>query len=273
MPNHVTHILTLDGSTKDVEQLKTTLLNEDGEIDFNLAFPMPDELKNTASPTRIITQKEYDNQDMNSTFGKGITKKMSKEFISKYGVDNWYDWKLENWGTKWGGYNSFEIDENTFEFLTAWSTPVPFFEKLSVDNPNVTIIVKYADEDLGYNVGEYHLLNGEIINEYQPDGGSFEAYELAIELHGGDECWVMKEFLSDDIEDETVDEAITTIKNGGNSFESVALLMAYKYKNVSVDYPVNLLNFLLDKAVENEDYLYACELRDTITEKQKELKA
>ena len=48
--------------------------------------------------------------------------------------DNWYDWCVSNWGTKWdfGGKEYDREDDNTvkFSFDTAWSPPVEFFRQL-----------------------------------------------------------------------------------------------------------------------------------------------
>lgn len=41
---------------------------------------------------------------------------------------NWHSWNIENWGTKWNGYNfSYETDgEHAYiKFDTAWSVPYP----------------------------------------------------------------------------------------------------------------------------------------------------
>ncbi len=45
----------------------------------------------------------------------------------KYGFDNWYDWRIANWDTKWNSYDvDVELDEMDrlyVSFLTAWSLP------------------------------------------------------------------------------------------------------------------------------------------------------
>lgn len=273
MPNHVTNILTLVGNETDVNEVLKVLINEKGEIDFNLAVPMAEDLEGTTSPTKIITQAQYEEQKGTDTsfLGHGITTDMSREYIKKYGADNWYEWKLENWGTKWGGYDSYKIDDVTFGFQTAWATPTRYLEKISSLYPNVTFKVKYADEDMGYNVGEYHLLDSEYVFSEQPEGGSYDAYVMAVELNGSDDCWMVNDYLTDDIDDEEVESALDVINSGNESFEATAILLAYKYRKAYVDFPIKLSNYLLERAVEDEDYKYASELRDAMREKQKEL--
>jgi hypothetical protein len=57
-------------------------------------------------------------------------------------------------------------------------------QKLSEMFPDAQVSVTYADEDLGQNCGRYSFLNGEETELYQPEGGSDEAMNLAIEIKG-----------------------------------------------------------------------------------------
>lgn len=66
--------------------------------------------------------------------------------IKKYGSPTWYEWCIENWGTKWG-VSRFSCNENTMIFETAWSIPENIFDKLALEFPEDTIEVSYADED------------------------------------------------------------------------------------------------------------------------------
>jgi len=71
-------------------------------------------------------------------------------------TSGWYDWRLENWGTKWDVYNVHmtRMDDNTLvmSFDTAWSPPIPVFDKM-VDM-GYEINARYLDEGWGY-IGEY----------------------------------------------------------------------------------------------------------------------
>lgn len=80
--------------------------------------------------------------------------------IKEYGSPTWYDWCVENWGTKWG-VAGFSYNETTMIFDTAWVTPEPIFEKMSKELPNDLIEVKYADECYAnYNNGILTFKNG-----------------------------------------------------------------------------------------------------------------
>ncbi len=54
--------------------------------------------------------------------------------IEKYGYKDWYDWNVNNWGTKWDfALDSVErTDDNTVvaSFESAWSPPVTAYERL-----------------------------------------------------------------------------------------------------------------------------------------------
>ena len=70
--------------------------------------------------------------------------------------DGWYTWRLQNWGTKWDVYESHctRFDANTLQltFYTAWSPPIPVFDKL-VDM-GFEVNARYLDEGWMY-AGEY----------------------------------------------------------------------------------------------------------------------
>ena len=63
-------------------------------------------------------------------------------------ADGWYEWRIENWGTKWDIYDSTcaRIDANALvlSFLSAWSPPIGVFHKL-VDM-DFDIDARYFDE-------------------------------------------------------------------------------------------------------------------------------
>lgn len=65
------------------------------------------------------------------------------------------EWCREHWGTSCAidyclGPGAFEV-----RFKTAWSHPFPLIKALSRQFPGDVFVVSYADEDLGYNAGEY----------------------------------------------------------------------------------------------------------------------
>lgn len=86
---------------------------------------------------------------------------------------DWYKWCIEHWGTKWNSSDvaildehSWEEGEVTFVFQTAWSPPIPVIQKLSKDNPTVTISHKFVEEGMGfYGTYEYNKGTYEVVEE------------------------------------------------------------------------------------------------------------
>jgi hypothetical protein len=112
MPNHVYHTLTLSDESQEPIVLEAIKLNGGLAQYFK---PMPDEMRDTASPTFVV-------DDEQKVDAHHITQQRHDELVDKYGYDNWYDWAVNNWNTKWGTY-SHEYDSGLMQltFSTAWS--------------------------------------------------------------------------------------------------------------------------------------------------------
>ncbi len=85
-------------------------------------IPVPAELKETTSP----------NRDANS----------AETLRKKYGASDWYDYAVNNWGTKWdvgdaNGIQTWDDHELVVYFDSAWSPPTSAYERF---------------EDLGFRV-------------------------------------------------------------------------------------------------------------------------
>lgn len=116
MPNWCNNTLTLNEDSNDSiwDVLRDYISN--GILDFELIRPMPDELRGTTSPTP---------KDADPTIREAL--------IQKYGADNWWDWCVQNWGTKWNCDMDAEIIQNkhSMSMTTAWSPPIPIVVQLS----------------------------------------------------------------------------------------------------------------------------------------------
>lgn len=110
-----------------------------------------------------------------------------------YGENNWYDWSIKNWGTKWNAFDSdVDAENNTIYFSTAWSFPKPVIEALAAIcvTHNVKILGIWADEDSGSNAGFFGM---DPRNDWQfcvsrYANKSHAAYAAYIELHGNNDC-------------------------------------------------------------------------------------
>jgi len=159
MPNHVQHVMELTGPSEQIVALLNHIKGEkDIDLfDFNNVIPMPDVLKDSTA-------------DGNT----------NAELVSITGYSDWYDWCCDNWGTKWGAYDTILTDDGKLLFQTAWSTAPNVFAKLSELFPEVKMVIDYADEDIGSNVGQLTYLGGMLTTEIV--GGA----EMACAIWGYD---------------------------------------------------------------------------------------
>ena len=204
MPNHTANNCTVTGPKADVLRFVAQIKGTDSDIDFNKVLPIPDELRGTSSPTRIMSQQEIDEMwaDWNKRkdegnlsefekerpMGLGITQAKHDEFILKYGYDNWYDWSVFNWGTKWNAYDVTEWSINeghwngenssaTIYYETAWSPATALWMKVSKNYPTLDFYHEFADEG-GSFLGSETIRDGRIISEEEFEWDSDDGIEL-----------------------------------------------------------------------------------------------
>ena len=145
MPNHCYNKVTISVGDADGQNLKVlvdSLKSEENQtdFDFNAILPMPPELEN-------VDWSEA--EEMNDI----IRARYKKE----HGSDNWYDWRVNNWGTKWNSYSCFleeeEDDYVVYTFNTAWGPPTGVIEALREQCPDFSISAFFDEpgmEEAGY---------------------------------------------------------------------------------------------------------------------------
>jgi hypothetical protein len=92
--------------------------------------------------------------------------------------DNWYDWNINNWGTKWGAIDVRLITSSnkryTYEFSTAWSPPIKLVIEASRLYPKLAFTIRFWEGGMGFR-GYVKCKNGEVVKEatydYQGDRG------------------------------------------------------------------------------------------------------
>lgn len=106
------------------------------------------------------------------------------ENLQQYGCATWYDWCVKNWGTKWNAYECIPWIKalGKLSFYTAWSGVPIVLEALSKRFSGMEIEYRWADEDIGQNVGWMVFEAGEVIEDMSPYSGSKEAFEQAAEM-------------------------------------------------------------------------------------------
>jgi len=171
MPNHVTTRCVVTGPVAEVDLFRQAVFcvakGDDLEsLDFEKVIPMPAILEESSKwndaelGIEILTSKpkpstvswSYLEVPWIQKQGIDTLEKLQawaarerpdalehgRKSIQAYeqtGSYDWYDWRVENWGTKWSSY-SFEFEyqapgELRFRFDTAWDFPRPIFEQLA----------------------------------------------------------------------------------------------------------------------------------------------
>ena len=145
MPNHCYNKVTISVGDADGQNLKVlvdSLKSEENQtdFDFNAILPMPPELEN-------VDWSEA--EEMNDI----IRARYKKE----HGSDNWYDWRVNNWGTKWNSYSCELVEQEddyvVYTFDTAWGPPTGVIEALREQCPDFSISAFYDEpgmEEAGY---------------------------------------------------------------------------------------------------------------------------
>lgn len=101
------------------------------------------------------------------------------EAYEKYGYLDWYEWCIGNWGTKWGAYHLYLVQDDPghleFKFDTAWSPPTPIFEKLAEMYPALQFVTISFDEGWGFAVGGHARAGTYTEYELETNDDTYEA--------------------------------------------------------------------------------------------------
>ena len=217
MPNHVTNVIEFDCTVERFQEIAESLKSNPeeplGQVDFNTLIPMPATLNIEAGSrgdTGYKAYKEFITQSLplddsakneledaykNRFKNDPEIWELGKQYynnLMQYGATTWYEWCYEHWNTKWNAYECLTVDpmERKLEFLTAWASVPPIIEAISRKFPDALITYRWADENIGYNVGEVVLQGGHYLEDRSPVEGSKEAFELAADIMGEDpEDW------------------------------------------------------------------------------------
>jgi hypothetical protein len=129
MPNHCYQTVTICGDKNIIEELYEQV-KEHGRF-CEVVNPMPLEV-----------------------WGKPVE--------GEYSTPSWYNWRVDNWGTKWDIADAYvaekmSVDDDgvaqfTFICWTAWSPPIPVWDRLV--SIGISVHATYEDEGMMFE-GEY----------------------------------------------------------------------------------------------------------------------
>ena len=143
MPNHCHNRVTFYASPKHNDQIakiKQMFLDENV---FTQIIPEPD-WANTPLMSSDVQGLVYDRgkvgelpQYVEDPFKRLVFKSTDRT------DDRWYDWRLQNWDTKWDAYDVVVTDDDPdcteIEFNTAWSPPEAICSALREQYPDLSI--------------------------------------------------------------------------------------------------------------------------------------
>jgi len=192
MPNHVTHRIVVTAGDSDQLTEFQELCFTEGEFDFEKILPMPEALKGISSGftnidgEQVSLWREVDGESV------AISVVEQAELVRDYGTASWYDWCVENWGTKWNAYETDIVYDGTtsieFTFNTAWSMPIPIFEELSRRFTDLRFSVQAFDEGWNFAAVGHFDHDGVFIDEEQANDEIYEeVYGYAPEKYDEDE--------------------------------------------------------------------------------------
>ena len=147
MPNWCNNSITITGPKDTIADLwKRAKTAQDGDFGLLQAMvPMPEALRGTTSPTPQEGQANY---------------KGEQPMID--GATNWYDWAVNNWGTKWDVSDEgleFEDTEDGYAtisgwFDSAWAPPVQAYNTYLEQNREVSLVSFYEEGGMDF-AGHY----------------------------------------------------------------------------------------------------------------------
>jgi hypothetical protein len=123
------------------------------------------------------------NEDPNKAI-ESVVERIQHDVATK---NDWYNWNIRNWGTKWDITEQAWLISETedtlrYSFMTAWSPPIEAITNLARQFPTLEFTMRSSDEAMDWAV-EANWQGGDFLGE---EDLPF-THDLAIEL--GDYCW------------------------------------------------------------------------------------
>jgi hypothetical protein len=175
MPNHCSNETTIHGDPSDLDRF-IKAVGPDG-IAKSLV-PMPEEIADT--PDAYGGTEEE----------KAAREAKQAENLEKYGARTWYDWAINNWGTKWGDYDLI-LDRTSDDrliayYVTAWGPMLEALRHISGLFPNLTFLTTYDEPGMCFCGAAAHH-RGKVVahpiaeNDDYPPYGDEDEYEEFME--------------------------------------------------------------------------------------------
>ena len=136
MPNWCDNQLSITGPNSVIDKIEKIVKEEkDGDGLLNYFHPMPKQLEDTTSPSSSADKPQP----------------------MVEGFDCWYDWRCENWSTKWDVNEFYGVDRQyhseqnegestiSFGFSSAWAPPIGAYEMFLEKNEECSLRAFYYE--------------------------------------------------------------------------------------------------------------------------------
>tara|TARA_A100000172_G_C3029300_1_gene106045 strand:+ start:146 stop:715 length:570 start_codon:yes stop_codon:yes gene_type:complete len=151
MPNYCWNILNITGPEEDINKfLDKSKIKEDdygnGGFSFSGTVPEPDYETTPVKQTYPEISAKYAKTE------KEREKIMeNKPEIRK---DSWWDWRVQNWGTKWQPMDP-NIEQGNprhvqITFDSAWSPPIEWLNKVHIDYPELKFKLEFEEPGMNF---------------------------------------------------------------------------------------------------------------------------
>jgi hypothetical protein len=190
MPNWCLNRLTVSGDKHEVTKFKELSLvkpEKSSEMNFTMEIlnPTPKELLEQTSP--VMWRGELTDVEGQKEFEKYIG-----ELKEKYGYTDWYNWRVDKWGTKWDAAETCICDDEdelfVVEYDTAWSPNIAWVQYVAKAFPTLQFTLTFEEPGMDF-CGIYEvkgddedLMEGEL--EYvDPETDRVVTYDTEIEKY------------------------------------------------------------------------------------------
>jgi Api92-like protein with ferredoxin domain len=188
MPNWIKNELTVHGNQEHLDAMRALVASDETVFDLDCIVPMPRDLDIDSGSTSKNAMALFDNSealfmltfpwvaaagvstidDLRSLLREryrpstkhydGSPKEVFatlddladriKRNIQEYDAPTWYEWRNENWGTKWNTTNGSVKAASgvVFSFETAWAPPTPVISALAARFPLLNFSLVWRDE-------------------------------------------------------------------------------------------------------------------------------
>lgn len=187
MPNHCFNYVTITGAGTAAIKKKLGSRKVLKEGILRQLVPMPEILQGSVSGGNEYLYKEWVSQGKPETIydGKVSLDTVPENYEESYrtmfanydkahqetGHTSWYNWCLENWGSKWGFYDveveSFRKDKIVFRAQSAWGPPCAGLKTLS-KTYDVEIEIETEEEGWQFSFRGRYFPSGLAIEEEMP---------------------------------------------------------------------------------------------------------